>query len=485
MKIYNSITQQNENLNIESGIKWYVCGPTVYDEAHLGHARTYIMNDMLVQVLRYLNVNVHTIMNITDIDDKIIERSRLQLGDANRFMELTDKYTQSFVNDLITLGVEIPESVRKVSNVIPEMIQFISLLIERKYAYVELESNENIGKSIYFNSEEYNKDYPSFIFERVKNQDVYDDKYLKHKKKSSDFALWKGVKEHEVGWDSPWGKGRPGWHTECATIIKLFDGIDVHTGGIDLCFPHHENEMKQLRALNMNIPVFLHIGHLHIKGQKMSKSLKNFITINDFLQDNSKRAIQLRYMFLERHYRSTMDFSEEQFEKSQRQLHLLHNIPETLKTVIQEHEVKLESYMTQIPHDLNKEFHKMIQMNIEHLCDDFKIHYVLKELHDFGGHIFSYLSNTQSIYIPLIQTIKKYYDSIIELLNIKYVNNNIGCDVMAGMIVTIRDEVRIQAKETKNTQLWNLSDIIRDDMLKPIGYQIEDKKDGSSAWKHI
>jgi cysteinyl-tRNA synthetase len=484
MKIYNSVSQQIEELDTNKTIKWYVCGPTVYDEAHLGHARTYVMNDMLVQVLRYMNVNVQTIMNITDIDDKIIERSKTQLGDSHKFLELTGKYTQSFVNDLISLGVEIPESVRKVSNLIPEMIQFIADLIERKYAYLELDVEEGTGQSVYFDTEEYNKDYPSFVFERFKNQNEFDDKFLKHKKKSCDFALWKGVKQHEVGWNSPWGKGRPGWHTECATIIKLFNGVDVHTGGIDLCFPHHENEMKQLKSFNITIPSFLHVGHLHIKGLKMSKSLKNFITIKDYLNNDSKRAIQMRYMFLEHHYRSSMDFTEEHFEQSQRQLHLLHNIPETLKNVIKEFEGNLDSYST-IPEQLNQDLHQLIQKNLEHFQNDFQIHLVLRELHDFGSVVFKYLENNPLPYTPLLQTIKKYYDNLFELFGIKNVTEGSGSTIMAEMIVKIRDEVRTQAKETKNKQLWKLSDVIRDDILKPLNYQIEDKKDGPSVLKCV
>lgn len=490
MKIYNTVSQQLEDLDISKQIKWYVCGPTVYDDAHLGHARTYIMNDILIKVLRYMNVDVKTIMNITDIDDKIIDRSLSKYGDSHKFLDLTEEYTEKFLEDLIKLGVEIPEHIKKVSNILDQIIPFILELIKNEYAYVELEGIEGYGQSVYFDTDMYSKKHgKNYVFKKAKNQGDFDDKFLKHKKKGQDFALWKGVKESSVGWKSPWGKGRPGWHTECATIINMFKGVDVHTGGIDLCFPHHENEIKQVHGFGLSSPQFLHIGHLHITGQKMSKSLKNFITIREFL-DNDKKIPQLRYMFLQHHYRDGMDFTDEHFEQAQRQLHLLQNITETLNTLIKTNNNIADNYDTTVPMFLIEQLEIVKSKNLDHLRNDFQVHLVLKELHDFGTHIFGYISNVideHLIHIPTLIKIKKYYDELMNLLGISYnmglnASNN---DIMVDLISSIRDEVRKVAKQQKIKELWQLSDIIRNDMLKPLGYQIEDKGDNPSVWKRV
>jgi cysteinyl-tRNA synthetase len=489
ISFYNSVTKQLEEKELTNKpIKWYVCGPTVYDDAHLGHARTYIMNDLMVKTIKYFGNDVFHIMNITDIDNKILDRAIINYKDVNKHTELTEKYTKRFLEDLTRLGVDIPDSIPKVTLHMNMIIEFIINMVDNGYAYVELENKDDKdvnrkGKSIYFDTTEYNKKNKSYVFNNAKNQDEVENKHIKYKKNSKDFALWKGVYDNEIGWISPWGNGRPGWHTECAAFINSHKGIDVHTGGVDLCFPHHENEVKQLIASGINCSSFIHIGHLHIDGLKMAKSLKNFTTVRNFLEDDDgRKVIQLRYMFLQHNYRDTMEYSTVHFEQAKRQLHLLQNIVETIKISIDKNIHEVECYNDNL-NDNVTEFYDRI---LTHLHNDFKFYLVIKELHDYGGFIFDYLNKTKIVNISYLKSIKNIYDKIMNLLGISYHNDNKnGEGEMVSLITKIRDEIRNQAKLTKNKDLWKLSDVIRNDILKPLGYQLEDKPDEATVWKHV
>jgi cysteinyl-tRNA synthetase len=500
--VYNSRSQQLEQYQPkDNNVKWYVCGPTVYDDAHLGHARTYMMNDMLVKIMKQYDYDVKVLMNITDVDDKILKRSLETFGEEKRFMELGDKYTQRFLEDMIDLNIELPDHIHKVSDHIDDMIKFISKLVDNNYAYPDLGDYPDKGKSIYFDTGNYNTKYNSNIFNKAKDQGDFEDKHLKDKKAGPDFALWKGVKDNEVGWSSPWGRGRPGWHTECATLIDLYykDELSIHTGGVDLCFPHHENELKQIVATyshELNNTYFMHIGHLHIRGQKMAKSLKNFTTIRSFLGDDnkSKKSKELRYMFLMHHYREPMDFSMEHFQQAQRQLHLLYNFMETLKLSIKAKKNDLnydDNHDTSSCENMEHTGILLSQLKIKVntlLLNDFQIHLVLKELNEFTDHMHGMLDIQTTLSYPLnmFEHILKYYEKILELFGLSMViNDNCNDEIYIDMISKIRDVIRDQAKITKNKELWKLSDVIRNDMLKPMGYQLEDKSDGPTVWKRI
>jgi cysteinyl-tRNA synthetase len=493
--IYDTVTQTKVELGNDTP-EWYVCGPTVYDDAHLGHARTYIMNDLMVKTVNYLGGDVQHIMNITDVDDKILKRSQETYGTAEKHNELTQKYTQRFLEDLVTLGVELPSTIVKVTDHMDKMIEFVQGLIEKERAYVQLETETSVknlvnskGKSVYFDTEKFSDidTGNKYVFEKAKGQGDFDDKHLKDKKQSADFALWKGVPEDEVGWESPWGRGRPGWHTECAVFINIYGGVDVHTGGVDLCFPHHENEVKQLQSMDTFTPRFMHIGHLHIDGQKMAKSLKNFTTIRSFLENDDGRMVsQLRYMFLQVHYSDPMDFSNEHFEQSKRQLHLLHNIVETIRNSIEEHKFNSNSYSSIDNSVLITDYQSFNNRINEHLTNNFQFSLVLKELHDYRTKVFDYINKTDNPSIHYLKSVKQIYQNIFQLFGLNYneksTENN---DEMATIITKIRDEVRNQAKQTKNKDLWKLSDVIRDDMLQPLGYQLEDKTNAPSIWKKV
>ncbi|XP_056314842.1 probable cysteine--tRNA ligase, mitochondrial isoform X3 [Danio aesculapii] len=290
---YNSLTKQKEPLILsqEKIATWYSCGPTVYDHAHLGHACSYVRFDILQRILsRLFGINVIHVMVITDIDDKIIQRS---------------------------LEVLPPVVYMRVTENIPQIIAFIERIIGNGHAYVTSQGN------VYFNTQSVSHRYGKLVNlgESAGEQDSYI-LGVQDKVNSRDFALWKASKPFEPHWESPWGQGRPGWHIECSTIASSVFGhqLDIHSGGIDLAFPHHENEIAQSEAYHHCEQwgnYFLHSGHLHLKGsvEKMSKSLKNYVTIKDFLA--SYTANEFRLFCLLTKYRSAIDYSDASMNEAQ------------------------------------------------------------------------------------------------------------------------------------------------------------------------
>ena len=287
----------------------YVCGPTVYDEPHIGHARSAYIFDIIRRYLEYRGLEVKFVRNVTDVDDKIIEKARKELRGRQevkeKTAEISKKYLAAYHEDMALLGIGKPDKEPKATGYIPKMIKFIELLVERGRAYVA-------GQDVYFDikkTEDYGK---------LSNQNL--DKMeagsrispAEFKKDPLDFALWKGAKEDEPSWPSPWGMGRPGWHIECSVMSSdiLGSEFDIHGGGIDLIFPHHENEIAQSEGAGKKFARYwLHNGLLTINGEKMAKSLGNFITIKDFIA-KYKDADYLKLLFLHTHYRHPVDYSD-------------------------------------------------------------------------------------------------------------------------------------------------------------------------------
>ncbi|NWZ12357.1 SYCM protein, partial [Agelaius phoeniceus] len=279
---YNSRSRSKEPLVLatEGVATWYSCGPTVYDHAHLGHACSYVRFDIIRRIMtRFFGIEVIMVMGITDIDDKIIKR-------ANEMnispVALARIYEEDFKQDMAALKVLPPTVYMRVTDNIPQIISFIKTIISSGQAYATSQGN------VYFDVNSWGKRYGVLT---AINPDTQDEAADSDKRHGKDFALWKAAKPQELSWNSPWGKGRPGWHIECSTISSAVFGkqLDIHTGGIDLAFPHHENEIAQCEVYHQCEQwgnYFLHSGHLHVKGseEKMSKSLKNYITIKDFLK---------------------------------------------------------------------------------------------------------------------------------------------------------------------------------------------------------
>lgn len=320
LKIYNSLTQQKENfIPVEQGkVKMYVCGVTVYDYCHLGHARTYTAFDVISRYLRWHGYDVTYVRNITDIDDKIIKRANEYKED---FQLLVERFVTAMNEDFNALGLLRPTVEPRATEYIPQIIAMIKTLISNNSAYVAANGD------VYYDVRQF-KDYGCLSHRdidqlesgaRVEINDV--------KRDPLDFVLWKIAKPGEPNWQSPWGAGRPGWHIECSAMASdvLGDTFDIHGGGKDLIFPHHENEIAQSEAATHAkfVNTWMHAGYLQMDKEKMSKSLGNFLTIRDSLKDHAPEV--LRYFLITSHYRSPLQYSESSIQQSRNALERFYN----------------------------------------------------------------------------------------------------------------------------------------------------------------
>lgn len=317
LKIYNTLTNKKEEFKPidPDHITMYVCGPTVYDYAHVGNARPVVVFDTLARLLRHDYGKLTYARNITDIDDKIIEAS-LESGDD--ISVITDKFTRIYEEDMAALNADLPDIRPKATEYVVEMIALISDLIEKGHAY-------EADGHVLFQVSTMN-DYGELSGRTVADLlagarvDVAD-----YKREAPDFVLWKPSSDDQPGWDSPWGRGRPGWHTECSAMIKkeLGETIDIHGGGQDLIFPHHENEIAQSKCCHNGAPLanhWMHNGYLTVDGEKMSKSLGNFITVHEVLEEFPGKGEAIRMALLTSHYRQPADFSRDAIVQSRKQL---------------------------------------------------------------------------------------------------------------------------------------------------------------------
>lgn len=310
LKIYNTLTRQKEEFTPREPGKagMYVCGPTVYDYFHIGNARPFVMFDAFRRYLQYRGYQVRFVMNLTDIDDRIIQRAN-ELGVDSHAVAL--KYTQAFFEDIQKLGVYPADVYPKATEHIPQIIQLISTLIAKGMAY---ESNGDVV----FDIAKF-QNYAKLSGKKLEDLEAGHRVAVGESKHSPlDFVLWKGMKPGEPWWESPWGKGRPGWHIECSAMSMTYLGesFDIHAGGLDLIFPHHENEIAQSEAATGKpfVKYWMHNGFIDIDGEKMSKSLGNFKTARAILQKFPTTAIRL--FFLMKHYRGPIDFSEEALQNA-------------------------------------------------------------------------------------------------------------------------------------------------------------------------
>lgn len=333
MKIYNTLTRKKEEFKpIEEGkVKMYVCGPTVYNYFHIGNARPFVVFDTLRKYLEYQGYKVKFVQNFTDVDDKIINRAKEEGVTAP---EISEKYIEEYYKDAAALNVKKANVHPKVSETMNDIIQFVQDLIDKGYAY------ESQG-DVYYRTRKFDgygklsgKNIDELIqgaSERTRSADDM------KKEDPLDFALWKARKEDsEIAWESPWGMGRPGWHIECSTMAKKYLGptIDIHAGGEDLQFPHHENEIAQSEAHNgcEFSHYWMHNGYINIDGTKMSKSLGNFKTVRDLLQHYDGEV--LRFLILSGQYRGPIDFNSEILEQSKNAMSRMRNAKSNLKHLI-------------------------------------------------------------------------------------------------------------------------------------------------------
>ena len=326
LKLYNSLTRKKQVFEPidPKRITMYACGPTVYNFVHIGNARPAVVFDTVYRVLRSLYPNVVYARNITDIDDKIINKANELSQDIN---VITKKYSEAYANDMQALNTLTPDKIPHATEHIPEMIDMVQTLVDKGHAYPADSQIEAEKGHVLFS-------VPSMPnYGELSNRNIEDQEagarveVASYKQYAGDFVLWKPSTDSEPGWDSPWGRGRPGWHLECSAMIKkhLGDTIDIHAGGHDLIFPHHENEIAQSCCANDGKPLanfWMHNGFINIDGEKMSKSLGNFRLVNDLLKQYPGEV--LRYVILSSHYRSEQNFSKELLDSAWRTLDSLY-----------------------------------------------------------------------------------------------------------------------------------------------------------------
>ena len=454
MKIFNTLSGKKEVFEpIEDNkIRMYICGMTVYDDTHIGHARTFLSFDLIVRYLRSIDYEVQYIRNITDVDDKIIARAEeLNISPS----ELTKDCINSMQNDFKALGMISPDAEPRATENIDSIISLITKLIDKGHAYV--------GESdVYFSTESF-EEYGKLS--KRKLEDMLSGARIDidlDKKNPADFVLWKKDTEG-LKWDSPWGPGRPGWHIECSAMSMdaLGETFDIHGGGSDLKFPHHENEIAQSECVTGKefAKVWMHTGSLRIDEQKMSKSLKNFITIKEALKDSSSEV--LRFFLISSHYRSPLNYSDEGLKEAKNSLDRLYNSLQDLSYETDEH----------VPSEYSEKFHNAMQDDfnspsaISVLFEMVKQINILKKEDQltFANTLASELISLSNILGILLDNPKEYFTSGIDLSN---------QDIEEAI------ERRNKARKEKD---FELSDKIRDDLLEN-GIILEDKGT-KTIWK--
>ncbi|XP_054998734.1 cysteine--tRNA ligase, cytoplasmic isoform X1 [Sorex araneus] len=603
LRLYNSLTRSKDVFVPQHGRKvtWYSCGPTVYDAAHMGHARSYISFDILRRVMRdYFGYDVFYCMNITDIDDKIIRRARQnhlfeqyreqqppapqlladvraalqpflaklrdtsdpdkrqmlerlqqavalatealdtalqaplaaeetasraqvlleqakdllsdwldsRLGSAvtdnSIFSQLPKFWEGEFHRDMAALNVLPPDVLTRVSEYVPEIVDFVQKIVDNGYGYVS-------NGSVYFDTAKFaaseKHSYGKLVPEAVGDQKALQEgegdlsvsaERLSEKRSPSDFALWKASKPGEPAWPCPWGKGRPGWHIECSAMASALLGssMDIHGGGFDLRFPHHDNELAQSEAYFENdcwVRYFLHTGHLTIAGCKMSKSLKNFITIQDALKKHSAR--QLRLAFLMHSWKDTLDYSDNtmdsalQYEKFMNEFFL--NVKDVLRAPA-DLAGQFEKWEAEEA-ELNRSFFDKKAAVHEALCDNVDTRTALEEMRALVGQCNLYMAARKAARRrpsrALLESVALYLTRMLKIFGAIEEESSLGFPVGGAgtslnleatvmpylqVLSEFREGVRSIAREKKVLEVLQLSDALRDDILPELGVRLED-----------
>jgi len=459
LKVYNTLTRKTEIFKprTDKKVQMFVCGPTVYDYSHIGHARSYIVFDIIAKYLKYRGYKVTYIQNITDIDDKIINRANETKKDPNK---LAKEFEEAYYADMSALGVDAVDTYIPASEHIPEIIDQIQRLIKKGYAYVAKDG-------VWFSVSKF-KEYGKLS--RQKPQELHKHRIepSTYKKSHSDFALWKSHKPSEPFWESPWGKGRPGWHIEDTAITEKYFGpqYDVHGGGQDLIFPHHEAEIAQIEAVSGKplVRYWLHNGFLLVNGEKMAKSLGNFVTIRDALQKHKPQV--LRLFFAATHYRAHIDYSESALENSSKVYQKLEDFM-----------LKLQTYAGGKGGSADKHISKLKEDFESSMDDDFNIAGALASLYEFMRQINSAMDNMSlsASDAKKIHSVMLDFDDILGL--------KLG-DIKEAKLPKMISELIKRRDEARAKKDFKTADKIRNE-LKKKGVVLEDLPAGGTSWKII
>lgn len=486
IKIYNPILREKVPLVLpnERVATWYTCGPTVYDSAHIGHASCYVKLDIIQRILKnYFQINLISAMNITDIDDKIIKRS---LEDNIDWKTLAKKYENEFWHDLNSLNVSYPDFTIRVTDNINIITEFIQKLIDKDSAY------KGKDDSVYFSVENCNN------YGKIQRLNLEHTKH-EYKRSSVDFALWKSAKtSEEPSFDSAFGKGRPGWHIECSAMASSIFGnhIDFHCGGLDLKFPHHENEEAQSCSYHNEkqwVNYWIHTGHLNLQDEveKMSKSLGNTILIADMLDIFTPESFRMACLLS--NYRNGMEFSATSMNNAESVLNKFLSFFSDAKAYNEGAKSKRNFDSMKLYSKINEVRHKID----ESLRDDFdtaKSMSHLMELITFTTKAINtdskdFNSFDQELLPSAVQATSNFIFNYLEIFGLTFLrgtenlNESVNIEEILQNVVNIRNELRLEAKSSKNKTLYTICDNIRD-KLKSNGVEIKDHEN-SSTWSFI
>jgi cysteinyl-tRNA synthetase len=456
LQIYNTLTRQKEIFQPREALKvgFYICGVTVYDYCHLGHARTYTAFDAIIRYLKSIGYSVRYVRNITDIDDKIIKRAN---ENQEPYTAVTERYTKAMHEDFAALGLLTPDAEPCATNYIPHMIALIAKMLANNHAYL----GEN--GDVYFDV----RHFPQYGCLSHHNIEQLESgarvEVSEIKRDPLDFVLWKMAKPDEPSWDSPWGKGRPGWHIECSAMSMDILGkhFDIHGGGRDLIFPHHENELAQSRAAEDTkfVNIWMHSGYLQIDKEKMSKSLGNFVTIRDVLRVHTPEVC--RFFFLSSHYRSPLVYTEEGLVQAKQALTRIYTALRFLEITDSKAETAYESaFLTAMNDDFNTPLALSVLFDLAHEINR------LREIDMAKASALAGLLRKLGGQLGLLQQEVEAYFQAGSQIDVAHIEELI--------------QKRMTARLTKN---WVEADRIRDE-LAALSVVIEDGAQGTT-WRYV
>lgn len=441
IQLYNTLTRKKEAfVPLEEGkVKMYVCGPTVYNYIHIGNARPAIVFDTVRRYLQYRGYEVQYVSNFTDVDDKLI-RAANQLGEE--VPAIADRFISAYFEDVSALGCQKADVHPRVMENMDIIIDFINQLVEKGYAY------ESAG-DVYFRTRKFDG-YGKLSHQSIDDLQVGARIEVGAKKQDDlDFALWKAAKEGEIYWESPWGLGRPGWHIECSAMAKKYlgDTIDIHAGGQDLTFPHHENEIAQSEALSGKLfsRYWMHNGYINIDNEKMSKSLGNFVLVHDIIKKHNPQV--LRFFMLSVHYRNPINYNEELLESTKAAFERLTTSYQNLK-----HRKEASVGLTNNNQEWLDKISALQDQFIEAMDDDFNTAKAISVLFDLSKLANYYLLEKNTA-VEVIDAFTKEFEELFHVLGL-----TLGKEEMLDEEIDALIEKRIQARKDRNFQL---SDQIR------------------------
>jgi len=471
LKIYNTLSRKKEIFKLRRPgkvrkVNIFVCGPTCYDFSHIGHARTYIVFDMIVKYLKEKRYRVFYLQNITDVDDKIIDRA---IEEKIFWKDLSRRFEREYLKDMKALNVNSVTKYARATAHIKEIISQVKRLLRKSFAY-------QIKDGIYYDISKF-RDYGKLSRRTVLQAEDAISRIdeAKEKRNKGDFCLWKFSRLHEPSWPSLFGRGRPGWHIEDTAITEKYFGsrYDIHGGARDLIFPHHEAEIAQMEALSGKKPLvkyWLHTGFLTVKGQKMAKSLGNFITIKDFLKKYSARV--LRFFVLKTHYRSPIDYSEKEIEQVKRQLEKIDEFLDKLRNITKKQSRQKIHNRDNFVSIARRKFETAMEDDFNTPVALATIFYLISK----GNQLFDKEKLTPADARDILKLLRK----IDKVFNFIFLEGAAGGwrPKIPGFIKKMVRE-REEARKQKN---WKLADEIRK-KVKQMGYWIEDTKEGPKIKK--